>query len=73
MKKKTEMEDELRPEYNFSQLTIVARGPGRRSPAEITVTLAPDVARSFPTSADVNKALRLLVKLAKDSQVQAGR
>ena len=68
MKKTSEMKDELRPEYDFSQLTVVARGPGRRKPAEITVTLAPDVAKSFPTSKDVNEALRLLVKVATDSK-----
>lgn len=39
MKKTSEMKDELRPEYDFSQLTVVARGSGRRKPADITVTL----------------------------------
>jgi hypothetical protein len=68
MKKKSEIEDVLRPEYDFSQLTVVARGPGRRKPMDRTVTLAPDVAKSFPTSESVNEALRLLVKLAKDSK-----
>ena len=70
MKKKSEMEDELRPQYDFSQLTVVARGPGRRKPAAITVTLAPDVAKSFPTSEAVNEALRLLVKVATDSKAR---
>lgn len=70
MKKKSEMEDELRPEYDFSQLTVVARGPGRRKPTYITVTLAPDVAKSFPTSESVNEALRLLVRVAKDSKAR---
>jgi hypothetical protein len=73
MKKTSEMEDELRPEYDFSQLTVVARGPGRRKPTEITVKLAADVAKSFPTSKAVNKALRLLVRVAKDSQAPASR
>jgi len=70
MKKKTEMNDELRPEYDFSQLTVVARGLGRRKPTNITVTLAPDVAKSFPNSEAVNEALRLLVKVAKDSKAR---
>lgn len=70
MKKVSEMDDELRPEYDFSQLTVVARGPGRTKPAGITVTLAPDVARSFPTSDAVNEALRLLVKVAKDTKAR---
>lgn len=44
------------------------RGPGRRKPTDVTVTLAPDVAKSFPTSEAVNQALRLLVKVAKDTK-----
>lgn len=62
------MDDELRPEYDLSQLKVVARGPGRNKSAGVTVTLAPDVAKSFPTSKAVNEALRLLVKVAKDSK-----
>jgi hypothetical protein len=65
-----EMEDELRPEYDFSKLTVVARGAGRRKPAEVTVTLAPDVAKLFPTSEAVNEALRLLARVAKESEVR---
>lgn len=71
MKKKSEANDELRPEYDFSQLTLVARGPGRRKSNSVTVTLAPDVAKSFPTSESVNEALRLLVKIAKGSKARA--
>lgn len=70
MKKKSELEDDLRPEYDFSKLTVVARGPGRRKPPDFTVTLAPDVAKSFPTSEAVNEALRLLVRVAKDSKAR---
>lgn len=64
-----EMEDELRPEYDFSKLTVVARGVGRRKPAKVTVTLAPDVAELFPTSEAVNEALRLLARVARESEV----
>ena len=70
MKKTSEMEDELRPEYDFSKLTVVARGVGRRKPGEVTVTLAPDVAKLFPTSEAVNEALRLLVRIAKESEIR---
>lgn len=73
MKKKSEMEDVFRPEYDFSQLTVVARGPGRSKADEITVILAPDVAKSFPTSKAVNEALRLLVRVANDSQARVDR
>ncbi|MEZ5427782.1 MAG: hypothetical protein R2747_16050 [Pyrinomonadaceae bacterium] len=64
------MEDELRPEYDFSNLKIVARGPGRKVSGKTTVTLDPDVAEMFPTSEAVNEALRLLVRVAKESEIQ---
>lgn len=67
MKKISEMEDYLRPEYDFSKLTVVARGPGRRKHSETTVTIANDVAELFPTSDAVNEALRLLARAAKKS------
>ncbi len=73
MKKTSEMEDELRPEYDFSKLKVVARGAGRRNPNETTITLAPDVAKMFPTSEAVNEALRLLLRVAKDSEVHLGQ
>ena len=57
--------DELRPEYDFRALSVVARGPGRKSPAEITVRLAPDVSETFPDSNSVNEALRFLIRMAK--------
>jgi hypothetical protein len=58
-------DDELRPEYDFSALRVVARGPGRKTPDAITVSLAPDVAETFPDSNSVNEALRLLIRIAK--------
>lgn len=70
MKKISEMEDELRPEYDFSQLTVVARGTGRRKPVDTIVTLKPDVAKLFPTPEAVNEALRLLARVAKDSEMR---
>ena len=59
------MDDELRPEYDFRALRVVARGPGRKAPHEITVRLAPDVAETFPDSDSVNEALRFLIRIAK--------
>jgi hypothetical protein len=57
-----EMDDDLRPEYDFTQLSVVARGQGRkRSP--LTVQLDPDVATIFPDSGSVNEGLRLLMRL----------
>jgi len=73
MKKKSEMDDELRPEYDFSKLTVVARGPRRSKPTEVTVVLAPDVAKLFPTSEAVNEALRLLARVAEKSELRLER
>jgi hypothetical protein len=67
MNQNFEMEDDLRPEYDFTQLTVVARGQARkRSP--IIVQLDPDVAKLFPDSGAVNEGLRLLMRLIKQSQ-----
>jgi len=59
------LDDELRAEYDFRALRVVARGPGRKTPREISVLLAPDVAETFPDSGAVNEALRLLIRIAK--------
>jgi hypothetical protein len=62
MNQNSEMDDDLRPEYDFSQMPIVARGPGRKQP-QVTVRLDPDVAALFPNEAAVNEALRLMVRM----------
>ena len=69
MSQNFEMEDDLRPEYDFTQLTVVARGQSRkRSP--LIVQLDPDVAKLFPDSGAVNEGLRLLMRLIKQSPSQ---
>ena len=55
MKKKSEMKDELRPEYDFSKLTVVAERSRRKIPAGTAITLDPDVAEMFPTSEAINE------------------
>jgi hypothetical protein len=59
------MDDELRAEYDFRALRVVARGPGRRTAHDITVRLAPDVSETFPDSHAVNEALRFLIRIAQ--------
>ncbi len=59
-------EDDMRPEYDLSKLTLVARGPGRRAKGE-TVEIAPDVAKVFPTAEAVNEALRFLIRIGKSA------
>ena len=75
MKKKiSEMDDWMRPEYDLSKLTVVARGPGRKAPdtANVTVALEPDVAKLFPTAKAVNDALRMLGQIARESKPRIG-
>jgi hypothetical protein len=62
-----ELDDDLAAEYDFSQLPVVKRGPGRRLPEVLTVALDPDVAAVFSTTASVNEALRFLIRVTKDT------
>ena len=56
---------DLRSEYDFRSLRVVARGPARKAPVPPTVQLAPDVAEAFPDAQSVNEALRFLMRIAK--------
>ena len=62
-----EQEDELRPEYDFSQLKGRERGKYAERYREGTnlVLLDPDVAAAFPDAKAVNEALRLLIDVAQ--------
>jgi hypothetical protein len=64
-KSKADLEDDLRPEYDFHALRVVARGPGRLKPNSVTIFLAPDVAAVFPDSESVNEALRFLMRITE--------
>jgi hypothetical protein len=64
-KSKADLEDDLRAEYDFHALRLIARGPGRQKPSETTVSLAPDVAAAFPDSEAVNEALRFLMRITE--------
>ena len=68
MKKvETEMEDELRPEYDLSALRVRKLGPGRKRFGDV-VRLEPDVAEAFPDADAVNEALRFLIRVTKENQ-----
>lgn len=71
MKKEVdELEDELRPEYDFSKMAGGVRGKyvERYRTGTNVVLLDPDVAKAFPTNASVNEALRLLLQIAQRQQ-----
>jgi hypothetical protein len=57
--------DDMRAEYDFSE---AVQGKHHRAYQDGTnlVLLEPDVARAFRDSASVNRALRLLIELARD-------
>jgi hypothetical protein len=64
---KNDLEDELRPEYDFNDIKGGIRGKYVERYREGTnlVLLDPDVAEAFPTSEAVNDALRLLMQIAQ--------
>src|SRR5258707_12453363 len=64
MKTESEEEDDLRPEYDFSQMKGCVRGKYVERYREGTnvVLLDPDVAAAFPDAKAVNDALRLLLR-----------
>lgn len=67
MKKRVqdELDDELRAEYDLSQLKggIKGKYAERYSAGTNLVLLAPDVAKVFPNDESVNEALRLLMNI----------
>jgi len=65
-----EMEDELRSEYDFSQMKGGVRGKyvERYRPGTNVVLLDPDVAQAFPNEIAVNDALRMLIQVAQRQQ-----
>jgi hypothetical protein len=71
MKKEVdELEDELRPEYDFAKMAGGVRGKyvERYRTGTNLVLLDPDIAQAFPTDASVNEALRLLLQIAQRQQ-----
>ncbi|MGO9120137.1 MAG: hypothetical protein ACLQPD_21305 [Desulfomonilaceae bacterium] len=67
--KKTEMDDELRPEYDLKKLRVRRLGPGRKSFGGSVVRLEPDVAEVFPDAESVNEALRFLIRITKENKL----
>jgi hypothetical protein len=63
----SEPEDEMRAEYDLSQLKGKVRGKyaERYRAGTNLVLLEPDVAAAFPDAKSVNEALRLLINVAQ--------
>ena len=68
MKKDVEMDDELRPEYDLSELMkagVRGKYADRYREGTNLVLLAPDVTEAFPDAEAVNEALRLVRRLSQ--------
>ena len=66
MKKKTELNDELRPEYDMKSLLkggVRGKYAARYRAGTNLVLLEPEVAKAFPNEKAVNEALKLVMKL----------
>lgn len=57
------MNDELEPEYDFTQYKVRRVGEGRSLMNQVKLDV--DVARVFPDSDAVNEALRTLIRLTE--------
>lgn len=71
----SEPEDELRPEYDLTELLkggVQGKYVSRYRAGTNVVVLAPDVAQAFPTEEAVNEALRLVMRMAQIPQLAAG-
>jgi len=64
---KSELEDEIRPEYDFSKMKLVGRGiyAERYRSGTNLVLLEPDVRKAFPDDESLNAALRAIAKAAQ--------
>lgn len=66
MKKQTELNDELRPEYEIKSLLkggVRGKYAARYRAGTNLVLLEPEVAKAFPNEKAVNEALKLVIKL----------
>jgi hypothetical protein len=75
MKKKAGTDDELRPEYDLSEVLkdgVRGKYADRYREGTNLVLLAPDVAAVFPDEKSVNEALRLVIQLTQIPQTNSG-
>ncbi|MFZ2617937.1 MAG: hypothetical protein WA077_18275 [Anaerolineae bacterium] len=73
MNNESELNDELRPEYDLRALLkggVRGKYVARYRAGANLVLLDPDVARAFPDEAAVNEALRLVIRLG---EIQRGQ
>lgn len=74
MKREAGNKEELRPEYDLTQLLeegIQGKYAQRYEEGTNLVLLAPDVASAFPNEEAVNEALRTVIRLASIPTIRA--
>jgi len=74
MKREAGNKDELRPEYDLTQLLkegIQGKYAQRYEEGTNLVLLAPDVANAFPNEEAANEALRTVIRLASIPTIRA--
>jgi hypothetical protein len=67
----SELEDNLRSEYDLKRVRIRRLGSRRKSFSGAIVRLEPDVAEMFPSANTVNEALRCLIKVTQENSIPA--
>ena len=70
-KSKSEMEDDMRAEYDLKSLRVRRLGSERKSFGGAVIRLEADVAEMFPNADAVNQALRFLIRVMRDNQTLA--
>ena len=65
---KSDIEEDLRTKYDLKSLRVRRLGSDRKSFSGVTVRLEDDVAEMFPSADAVNEAIRLLIRVMRDSQ-----
>lgn len=68
---KSEMEDDMRAEYDLKSLRVRRLGSERKSFGGAVIRLEADVAEMFPNADAVNQALRFLIRVMRDNQTLA--
>jgi hypothetical protein len=63
---------DILPEYDFSRARP-NKYAAQYQKGGLTVTLDPEVAKVFPSAADVNEALRSLARLLRDQQKRSAK
>jgi hypothetical protein len=66
-KVESELEGELRPDYDWRSLRVRKLGPGGKRFGDV-IRLEPDVADAFPDADAVVKRLRFLIRVTKENR-----